>query len=265
MEETSTRKRGRAPARVSAVQLGLVTSSAAAGAEAAHLLREAGAGHVRTAVLALSGDQAADRCALDAALDEVQGLRIALALDQAGLVALLHRMMRRGELETTETALLSPTPASLSAQGLPLQRLTAARLAVEGTARAVGVLKDDSGGVLVDGAVLTRWPDPARDGSGSSRRREFWLRAYVDDERVSDGAAAALTVTRVRPDLLRATVLRPGALTSGRRRRSVEGRALQLACDDALIVSDGIARERPRTKRIWWCEPTMWKVALPSR
>jgi hypothetical protein len=244
------------------VHLGLVISDAAAGAEAAQLLREAGAAHVQTAVLALTEDPVADRLALDAALDAVQGLRIAIALDMATLVPLLHRMMRRGELETADTALLSPVPASLVAQGLPPGLRDAARLAVEGAPRAVGVLKDDSGGVLIDRARLTPWPEPAPDGTPAAARGEFWLRAYVDDQQVSDGGAASLTVTRVRPDLLRATALRPGLL---RRRHTVEGRALQLACDDALIESDGVARERPRTKRTWWCEPTMWKVALPSR
>jgi hypothetical protein len=251
---------------VTGVHLGLITSESAALVDATALLTHAGAGEIASSVLRLGGDEAADRLALDAALDQLDGRRIVLALDMATLVPLLHRMMRRGDLLTTETALLSPLPTSLVAQGMPGSLRDAARLAIEGTARAVGVLKDDSGGVLVDRADLTPWPDPALDGSKAANRRTMWLRAYVDDTPVCDGDAQRLTVTRMRSDLLRVEADRPGAGFLRRGRPSVvEGRAVQLACDDARIVSDGIARERPRVKRTWWCEPDMWRVALPAQ
>jgi hypothetical protein len=251
---------------VAGVHLGLITSESAALVDATALLTRAGAREITSSVLQLSGDEATDRLALDGALDLMDGRRIVLALDMATLVPLLHRMMRRGDLLTTETALLSPLPTSLVAQGMPSALRDAARLAVEGTARAVGVLKDDSGGVLVDRAELTPWPDPALDGSKAANRRTMWLRAYVDDTQVCDGDAQRLTVTRVRSDLLRVQAHRPGGRFLGRARpTTVEGRALQLACDDARIVSDGIARERPRDKRTWWCEPDLWKVALPAQ
>jgi hypothetical protein len=48
------------------------------------------------------------------------------------------------------------------------------------------------------------------------------------------------------------------------RRRTYRGRSLQLACDPALIVADGVARERPRGKRTFWSEPKLWRLALPA-
>ncbi|MCU1689299.1 MAG: hypothetical protein JWN20_1227 [Jatrophihabitantaceae bacterium] len=237
------------------MQLGLVTSDAAAGARAVDRLLAAGAQGVESAVLVLTGDPVEDRLELDRVLDAVEGRRIALDLPLGDLAALLHRLMRRGEIETAETAVLGPRPASLMPLGLPGDPSAAARLAVHGRARAVGLLKDDSGGVLIDSAHLTAWPD-----ASGSIAKDFWLRAYVDDTPVSDGTATALTVQRIGPNRLRATTQRPGLL---RRARVVEGRALQLACSDALIVSDGVPRERSRDKRTWWGEPTYWRVALP--
>ena len=236
------------------MHLGLVTRDAAAAERAAGRLRAAGAADVVPAVLTLTGDPVDDRRALDAVLDAVAGRRIALDLPLGDLGALLHRMMRRGEIETTETALLGAPPPSLARVGLTGDPTAAAALAVRGPAHAVGLLKDDSGGVLIDSARLSAWP--GADGAGPP----FWLRAYVDDTAVCDGPATALVVQRLGRHALRATATRPGLL---RRDRAVEGRALQLACDDAQIVADGVPRERPRDKRTWWCEPTYWKVALP--
>ncbi|MEO9222120.1 MAG: hypothetical protein ABI251_10175 [Mycobacteriaceae bacterium] len=245
------------------MHLGLITSDESALARGADRLRAAGATGVESAVLRRSGDPASDRLELDRVLNAVQGHRIALDLPLGDLVALLHRMMRRGEIETTETAVLGPRPVSLIGLGLPAQPEAAARLAVHGQVRTVGLLKDDSGGVLIDAARLSAWPasdHPASAASASAARRTpFWLRAYVDDTPVCDGSATSLLIERVGTSLLRATATRPGL----RRTRVVQGRALQLACDDALIVSDGVAREQPRGKRTWWCEPTYWRVALP--
>ena len=240
------------------MHLGLVTFDAESAARGERRLRAAGAAGVESAVLQLTGDPVDDRLALNAVLDAMPGRRIALDLPPGHLAALLHRMMRRGEIATTPTAVLGERPLSLIASGLPADPDAAARLAVHGTARAVGLLKDDSGGVLIDSARLVAWPEP---GAGAGASTPFWMRAYVDDTPVSDGPATSLTVTRVGPSLLRATATRPGLL---RRPRVAQGRALQLACDDAQIYSDGVPRERPRGKRTWWCEPTFWQVALPG-
>jgi hypothetical protein len=81
----------------------------------------------------------------------------------------------------------------------------------------------------------------------------------VDDQRLADGSARGLRLRRLGPAELEATV-QLGRL----RRRTCRGRSLQLACDPALIVADGVARERPRGKRTFWSEPKLWWLALPS-
>lgn len=263
------------------MRLGLIVSDAGALADASRVLRAAGADTAPERLISLGEDAAANRAMLDAVLDDFDGRRLVLALDRRHLIALLERLMRRGDLLTAETALLSPLCASLVAQGMPTGLAAAAELAVHGTARPVGLVKDDSGDLMVDSAQIVPWREPAgvaplttvraptnlRPGPSAmvpTTRQTMWMRAYLDDQQVCDGDIRRLTVTRLARDLLRAEVETPAWGRFGRgRRRVVEGRALQLACDEALIVSDGIPRERPRSKRIWWGEPDFWRVALP--
>ena len=175
--------------------------------------------------------------------------------DLAGLNLVLHRLLRRGLLETLETAVLTREPVPyLSRLGLPADLAGQLRVAPQAPARLVGVVKDDSGGVCVDAAAWSPWP--ARRAGGSP----WWLRAVVDDQRLADGSVRGLRLRRLGPAELEATV-QLGRL----RRRTCRGRSLQLACDPALIVADGVARDRPRGKRTFWSEPKLWWLALPTR
>lgn len=186
--------------------------------------------------------------------------RLVLDADLAALNLVLHRLLRRGLLDTLETAVLPREPVPyLSRLGLPDDLAGQLRIATEAPVRLVGVIKDDSGGVCVDAASLAPWP-AERDAAGSARRAGsgWWLRAVVDDQRLADGSARDLRLRRLGPAELEATV-RSGRL----RRRTCRGRSLQLACDPALIVADGVARERPRGKRTFWSEPKLWWLALP--
>jgi hypothetical protein len=177
--------------------------------------------------------------------------RLVIDADLAGLNLVLHRLLRRGLLETVETAVLPREPVPyLSRLGLPADLAGQLRVAQHASTQLVGVVKDDSGGVCVDGASLEPWP-----GADSA----WWLRAVVDDQRLADGNARGLRVRRLGPAELEATV-QLGRL----RRRTCRGRSLQLACDPALIVADGVARERPREKRTFWSEPKLWRLALPA-
>jgi hypothetical protein len=181
--------------------------------------------------------------------------RLVLDADLAGLNLALHRLLRRGLLETLETAVLPREPVPYLARlGLPADLAGRLRVAAEAPVRLVGVVKDDSGGVCVDAADLTPWPSEPAASDGSA----WWLRAVVDDQRLADGSARELRLHRLGPAELEATV-RLGRL----RRRTYRGRSLQLACDPALIVTDGVARERPRSKRTFWSEPKLWWLALP--
>lgn len=214
--------------------------------DAATLLREAGARSLDTA------GAGADAASVDAVLDRRDGRRLVIEADRTALALVLARLMRRGELGEAETALL-PTSAVgyLGVAGLPTDRRQQARCAVQAAARLVGVVKDDSGGVCVDGAVLTPWPEPAAGTSG------WWVRAVVDDQRLCDGPVRSVEMRRLGPATLQAT-----ARTGRVRRQVCTGRSLQLACDPALVVSDGMPRERPRSRRTFWSEPTLWKLAL---
>ena len=203
---------------------------------------------------------ATDAAGVDAVLAELAatpgetGLRLVIDADLAGLNLVLHRLLRRGLLETLETAVLTREPvAYLSRLGLPADQAGQLRVARQAPARLVGVVKDDSGGVCVDGASLAPWPEESTDSSA------WWLRAVVDDQRLADGTARGLRMRRLGPAELEATV-QLGRL----RRRTYRGRSLQLACDPALIVADGVARERPRGKRTFWSEPKLWRLAIES-
>ena len=190
----------------------------------------------------------ADRADLDRALDETGSGRLVVAAEVGDLAAVLRRMWRRGELAERETAFLptAEVPPSLRAW-IPGGLDAAAAVAVNAAVRTVGLLADDSSGLVIDSAELRPWAG-----------RRLWVRAFVDDTEVCDGPIAALHVDRPSSDVLRVTV-------AGRLRRvvaRVEGRAAQLACDDAMMTSDGVERERPRRKRTWWNEPDLWRLAV---
>jgi hypothetical protein len=197
--------------------------------------------------------------AVDAALASLDGRRLVIAAAVPDLLLALRRLMRLGELATTSTAVLSPEPAAyLRALGLPTGEREQLEIAVHGRPRLVGVIKDDSGGLCLDQASLTPWT--TRD-SAAGRPIPWWLRAVVDDQPLCDGPASSVSVRRLLPGQLEATV-HFGRRLGHRRHRRLRGRSLQLACDEALTVQDGLGRERPRTKRTFWAEPNLWKLCL---
>lgn len=222
----------------------LVTIGDPPGTDAAGNLRSAGA---KMSMLTLPTGPS--RVEMDAVLDALGGRRLVVDAARADLAAVLRRMMRRGELSTTETAVLRADGPFLQGIGIPVDSAVAAAIAVSAPCRIVGVLKDDSGNLVLDSAELRPW-------SG----RRVWARAYVDDERLCDGEIEWLRVEHRVGGGVRASV--PGRFA---RVRSLQGRALQLACDDAAITSDGSARDQPRRKRIWWDEPEQWLLACPGR
>jgi hypothetical protein len=188
--------------------------------------------------------------------------RLVIAGDTGGLLRVLRRLRRPRVAASIETAWLAgpaglrgevQIPSYLRVWGYPTSLEDQIALALSPEVRQLGLVADDSGDVMIGEATMTRWN--ARPG----RAEALWIRAYVDDEQLCDGAVRSLVVSRAGPDELVATV----RTKSGLRSRTVRGRALQLACDDALIVSDGIARDQPRSKRTWWCEPEGWLLALP--
>ena len=190
-----------------------------------------------------------DAASVDAALSEAvtPDVRLVIDADLAGLSLVLGRLMRAGQLDSVETAVLLQSPVPYLARlGLPASRAEQLAVAAGGRPRLIGVIKDDSGGLCVDSAQVTPWTPG-----------EFWVRAVVDDQRLCDGDVRSVSVRRLGPDELEATA------TLGRfRKRTCRGRSLQLACDEAQVVADGVGRERPRSKRTFFSEPKLWQLAL---
>jgi hypothetical protein len=193
----------------------------------------------------------ADRAGLDRALDRAGDGRLVISAEAGELAAVLRRLWRRGELVERDTAWVpvGPVPRYLASYGLPASLADAADVAVNGSSRTVGLLADDSGGLIVCSAELGPW-----------RGRRLWVRAFVDDEKVCDGEVSALRVDRPSAGVLRVSVV--GRF--GRTTKRVNGRAAQLACAEARLSSDGVVRERPRRKRTWWNEPDLWRLVLPG-
>jgi hypothetical protein len=194
---------------------------------------------------------AATASEVDAVLAQLDGHRLVIdSTEVAGLNLVLARLRRAGRLAELETAVLLDRPARYLAElGLPADRAGQLALARAGQARLVGVVCDDSGGVCVSDATLTPW-QPAEP---------WWVRAVVDDQRLCDGQVRSLTMRRTGP----AELLAEARIGRFRVRRQ-RGRALQLACDPAQVVADGIGRERPRSRRTFWSEPKLWRLALPG-
>lgn len=187
---------------------------------------------------------------IDAALQRLDGHRLVIeAADAAGLSLVLGRMQRANLLGEVETAVLTAGRVRyLTALGLPTDRAGQLEVARSGRSRLVGAVKDDSGGLCISGARLSPWQP----------EQEWWVRAVVDDQRLCDGVVRSVTVEHLGPSEVR------GEVRIGRfRRRTERGRALQLACDPAQIVTDGVPRERPRSRRTFWAEPNLWRLALP--
>lgn len=206
-------------------------------------------GLLRAGASAVERFAASGPAEVDAAIGELAGRRLVLDADLAGLNLALSRLLRAGLLGAVDTAVLPRHGIGyLRRVGLPRDQQAQLRVAVAGDCRLVGVIKDDSGGVCLDSATVRAW-----DHAGAG----WWLRAVVDDQRLADGTAREVSVRRLGPAELEATVR-----LDRFRRRSIRGRSLQLACDPALVVQDGIGRERPRGKRTLWSEPALWRLAL---
>ena len=124
-----------------------------------------------------------------------------------------------------------------------------------GAVRDLGLVRDDHGGVLLHHGRV--------EAAGDERRRPLARRlgaqAHHDAVKVADGQ-----VTRfdVRPDwravdTLDVTVmtlpLRPGRRTSGR--------AVQIACDPARVVRDGVPYPRSVNRWTWYADDRVrWRL-----
>lgn len=171
--------------------------------------------------LALNGLPVAD---VDAAILEAR--RLIVVGTDAALAAVLTRLLRADRLDV-EVAFVSPrrSPAT-RVYRLPVG-CRAARRARRGTARQVPLIRDETGSVIVGGAVWRGAQGPLRG------------EAVVDDAVLFDGEVDEV---RIEP-----TAALPGLRARVAGGRWVTGRAAQLGTTGAAVIRDGVPA--PRTTR----------------
>ena len=179
------------------------------------------------ALAALPCREADGMRAIDAAIRDVR--RVVVAGSPTDLAAVLTRLMR------TE---------SLDVEVAHVDGRRGARRAVNGVARRVPLIRDETATVLV-GAAL--WLPP--EGCAVIRGE-----TVVDDAVLFDGAVGAVRIepTTALPGL-RATV------SAGRlRRRWLAGRAVQLGTTGARVVRDGVEGPREVKRSTFYLHTTGW-------
>jgi hypothetical protein len=124
-----------------------------------------------------------------------------------------------------------------------------------GEERAVGLVVDDHGGVLLRRGRIEPATDDPRHAIGS----RVGLQAHHDARKVADGPVTRIDV---RPDYDAVDSLKVFVTVAPLRpvRRST-GRALQVASDPARILRDGVPYPRPVTRWTWYADPRFrWRL-----
>ncbi|SDY26021.1 hypothetical protein SAMN05661080_02877 [Modestobacter sp. DSM 44400] len=127
-----------------------------------------------------------------------------------------------------------------------------------GPERELPLVRDDHGGVLLSAGRLEAGGGPAA-GVRRALGRRFGAQAHHDDARVADGL---ITRIDVHPDWTAADSIRAAVVTQPLRpvRRST-GRALQVACDAARVVRDGVPLDRDVTRWTWYADDRVrWRL-----
>ncbi|WP_433563650.1 hypothetical protein ACQP1O_41145 [Nocardia sp. CA-151230] len=154
--------------------------------------------------------------------------RLIVLGEDAGLAAVLTHLMRTERLGVE----IGYVPIDRTYGSRAYETGTgsaAAKRALEGKAIATPLIRDDTGKVLIGRATLV-------GEAGAKLQGE----AYVDDTRLFTGKVAALHVSpMLEMPGLRATVQR-----GLRKKRWVEGRAMQLGTSGAVVTRDGITTDR---------------------
>ncbi|WP_369139351.1 hypothetical protein [Modestobacter versicolor] len=163
------------------------------------------------------------------------------------LAAVLARLWRRDRLPAV--------PVSWGPAEDPASTGLARSLGLgTGTERELPLVRDDHGGVLLASGRVTAF--------GEQRRvlgRRFGAQAYCDDARLANGPIARIDV---RPDWtatdrVAVTVVTVPLRTPAR----ATGRALQLACEPAQVVSDGVPFDREVTRWTWYADDRVrWRL-----
>ncbi len=128
-----------------------------------------------------------------------------------------------------------------------------------GAPRELPLVRDDHGGVLLHHGRVE--PAAAPDGRRVLRPlgRKFGAQAHHDAARVADGP---ITRIDVRPDWTQPDTIGVAVVTQPLRPvRRTSGRALQVACEPARVLRDGVAFDREVTRWTWYADDRVrWRL-----
>ncbi len=188
---------------------------------------------------------------VDPVLADLAPRRVVVAGTDADLAAVLVRLLRTGRLDVEVAYVPTDRSAAAAVWGLP-RGDAAVRLARDGAAAAVPLVRDDAGGVLV----------------GRGEFRSVHGEAYCDGDLVLRGSARRLVVApwpdggvAVRAGLLGGAPdgrTRAVPVTARAGRGAGAGRAVQVGCLPAVAVHDGVEHPRRVTRWAWYRHTADW-------
>jgi hypothetical protein len=124
--------------------------------------------------------------------------------------------------------------------------------------RELPLVRDDHGGVLLHAGRVEAAGAPGR-GMVRALGRRLGAQAHHDAVRVADGP---ITRIDVRPDWTRVDTIGVAVLVQPLRPvRRTTGRALQVACDPARVLRDGVPFDREVTRWTWYADDRVrWRL-----
>jgi hypothetical protein len=195
------------------------------------------------------------RAELDPVLDRHRPRRVIVAGTDADLAAVLVRLLRTERLDVEVAYLPSRRSPAVAAWGLPTGR-GALAAATDAPAVPVPLIRDDGGGVLV----------------GRGEFRGLRGECYCDETLVLRGGASWL-VAAPTPAGLAVRAGRGRRAPDGRTRAvratapsghgSASGRAVQVGCEPATVVLDGVPHPRPVRRWSWYRHTADWLLVRP--
>ncbi|MBA3368635.1 MAG: hypothetical protein H0T99_08230 [Geodermatophilaceae bacterium] len=196
----------------------------------------------------LAPDTAPDRNAVKRAIASAEQVSVAGPVSALGAVLVALHRRDRLDIGVAWTPSSDPLAAGLSRTwGVdPAGQLTGER------SRTLGLVRDDQGGVLLARGRVTS--SPTKTGARDAGSR-FGAQIYHDSQRVADGVIKRVDV---RPDWSSVDTLTVNVHKQLWRRGDIShGRAIQVACDPAVIEIDGVRFPRPMTKWTWYADPRL--------
>jgi hypothetical protein len=204
-----------------------------------------------------------DRADLDPVLADPDLRRLVVAGTDADLAAVLQRLLRADRLGV-ELAYVPADRRSAAARiwGLP-HGPAALDLARHGTARAVPLVRDDAGGVLVGRAEVRAihgeaYCDAVLALRGAARRLVVTPRPEGAGGASVDGTTGGIAVRAGLTGRLPDGRVRAVAPTARAGRGAATGRAVQVGCLPAALVRDGVPHPRPVTRWAWYRHVADW-------